>query len=230
MQSPPRDDGFSPLNYSEFVNDNESLHMFNIDSPAAEGMSIDPSSMVLTNDYAPSPLSNQFQSHQPANSRPSHPLSAGTPSLSFSNSPMQPRATAISSASPESSSHDSSSDSSGRRKRKSPDSSSPSATFSSYNSQNWGRNAQLDAKPRILKDSPLSADSNKHLQELDVNMQHLNSEMQNNLDFNSAASSPKGYSATPFAGSARGMRQMPRTTLNQVMPPVSSSVYVGLSG
>lgn len=193
--------------------------MFNIDSPAALGsMSIDPSSMMLSTDYGTSPLSNTLQPSQPANSKP-HLLSAETPSLSFSHSPLQPR-TALSSASPESSSHDSSSDSSGRRKRKSPDSSSPSAAFGSYNSQNWGRNAQLDTKHDIIRDSPISPDGHKRLHDLDVNIQYINSEMQNNFDFKSAASSPKGLSAAPFGSSARDMRQLPRSSLDQVMPPV----------
>ena len=198
--------------------------MFNIESPAAGSMSIDPTSMFLNPEFAGSPLSNNLQPNPPSTVRPSNLLSADTPTLAFSNSPLQPR-TALSSASPESSSHDSSSDSSGRRKRKSPDSSSPSAVFGSYNSQNWARNSQVGTKSQDfgkLRDSPLAADGQKRLHDLDVNIQFINSEMQNNFDFNSAASSPKAFSsAASISGSARGLRQLPRSTVDQSIPPVN---------
>ena len=230
MQSPLRDDAFSPLNYSDIGNDNESLHMFNIESPAPGSISIDPTSVFLNPELVGSPMTGSLQPNQPSTVRPSNLLSADTPTLAFSNSPLQPR-TALSSASPESSSHDSSSDSSGKRKRKSPDSSSPSANFGSYNSQTWARNAQVDTRPKDfhkLRESPLAVDGQKRLQELDVNIQYINSEMQNNFDFSSAASSPKAFSSgASFPNSARGLAQLPRSTLDQSVPPVNISCLSG---
>jgi hypothetical protein len=76
----------------------------------------------------------------------------------------------------------------------------------------------------MLRDTPLAIEGQKHLQDLDVNMQYISSEMQNNFDFNSARNSPKQFPASPIAGSARGFRQMPRATLEQTVPPVSTLV------
>lgn len=73
---------------------------------------------------------------------------------------------------------------------------------------------------RKIADSPLTGEGQGQMQDLDPNMQFINSEMQNNFDFNSAASSPKGFAVTPVAGSARGMQQMPRS-IDQAIPPVS---------
>ena len=222
MQS-PLEDGFSPLNYSDFVNDVESVHMFNTDSPTAGSMSVDPSSIFLTNDNAASPMLNSLAPNHPSTSKTTPTQFLTTDS--FTNSPRQPRST-LSSASPESSSHDSSSDSSGRRKRKSPDSSSPSAAFNSYTSHTWARNANMDTETqssRTIADSPLTGEGPGPMQDLDPNMQFINSELQNNFDFNSAASSPKGFAVTPVAASAMGMKQMPRSTIGRAIPPVSNS-------
>lgn len=84
----------------------------------------------------------------------------------------------------------------------------------------------MDVKPqnpRKMADSPLAGEGQGQMQDLDPNMQYINSEMQNNFDFNSAASSPKGFTVTPAAGPARGMKHMPRSTIDQAMPPVNGS-------
>ena len=228
MQS-DREDAFTPLNFNDYVNDTESLHMFNPDSPSAGQMSIDPASVFLNNEFAPSPVLNN---HQPAFSSPSRYLRSPFEDVKQDQAPfgqgaLQPRS-AISSASPESSSHDSSSESSGRRKRKSPDSSSPSTFFGSHPSQKSRRNdgmmggkMDVDTKARILSDPPHDTGKKRHNPDLDLNLQIINSEMQNNFDFKSAANSPKGFSSNvPLGISAGPNRHAPRSTSDQMIASV----------
>ena len=141
----------------------------------------------LHSDYMASPA--------PANAA----LNFGSPALfqqKAAQSPMQfqPRS-AVSSASPESSTQDSSSDSSGRRKRKSPSESSPGATFGSYPSQTsntWQDNGleMARGKRRTKHDSPV-------LKQEDSSMGMLNNSMTQSFTIKSAANSPPGMMHAP---------------------------------
>ena len=148
-------------------------------------------------------------------------MNFGSPALfqqKAAQSPMQfqPRS-AVSSASPESSTQDSSSDSSGRRKRKSPSESSPGATFGSYPSQTsntWQDNGleMARGKRRTKHDSPV-------LKQEDSTMGMLNNSMTQSFTIKSAANSPPGMVNMPSA--ATWNMGTPRTLAEQdlsVMP------------
>lgn len=146
------------------------------------------------NDFESSPMSQHDQ------------INFGSPAAMFAKhepSPLpklQPRS-AVSSASPESSTQDSSSDSSGRRKRKSPSSSSPSAMFGSYpahDTRGWaGEDMDIDRKRRTKMDPPV-------FKQDDSNMGILNTSMTDSFTIHSTGHSPPALVNTPVTNQWSG--------------------------
>lgn len=104
---------------------------------------------------------------------------------------------AVSSASPESSTQDSSSDSSGRRKRKSLSESSPGATFGSYPSHNG--NTWQDSGLEMARGKRRTKHDSPDLKQEDASMGMLNNSMTQSFSIKSARNSPPGMINVPSA-------------------------------